>query len=494
MITVTLMAADPMEAVRQALEHQQYASGVELRLDCWLAINPEKLVLCLGELKGRFENVVLTVRLPRDGGKWSGTRKARNSLLLELIPGLQSDIYLDLEIEQINDPDDQEIVRLCKAKGFSIIRSSHCFDPGINHELLDKMGDVPSDELPKIAIMPSSTSDLLDLLKFARSYRFGNQIVLGMGEWGLPSRLCPAVFGSRWTYAAAAVAGAPGQLDASELAGRFFTHRMNQDSRYFAIFGNPVSHSRSPDFHNPIFQSSDFNAGYILFPLSRAENGARVIREWPLCGASITVPHKQGTLLWPGAKADDAVKAVGAANTVVTQGQDLLLFNTDVEGFLSPLRQAGFQFDGARCVVIGAGGAGRAAVYGLAKNGAQVLIVNRTVEKAQKLASQMRDCLAGARVLAESMDKAVEGMRAFAPQLIVQTTDVGMEPDVMADPLPDWSFSGDELVYDIIYTPPQTSFLGRALAAGCRIINGQGMFDAQAAAQSRLFLDALAAQ
>ncbi|AFG38750.1 type I 3-dehydroquinate dehydratase [Spirochaeta africana] len=499
MITVTLCASSGEDARRRGMALDPAASGVELRLDSWAEIPAGELRRSLELLRRRFETVIVTWRLPQDGGACQIARAQRNRRLGELIDEFLPEVWLDLEIEQLNQPDDSRLVTAAQAAGVRLIRSCHAFEPGLDMQRLQALEQIPADQLAKAAVMPGSTADLLQLLQFARSFRPGFQVILGMGEWGIPSRICPRVFGSCWTYAAetARSAAAPGQLGAAELARKYRTHLHHPDTRYFAIFGNPVMHSKSPEFHNERFAEAGKDAAYIPFPLSDATLGEQVIRQWPLQGVSITIPHKHGALGWESAEPVPAVQAVGAANTAVVAGHGIELLNTDVEGFLHPLQERGLNLRGMHCLVIGAGGAARAIVYGLLSSGAQVLVLNRTASRADDLAAAMMQTVPHSTVLAAELPSDGDVRRVCAecwgqdPGLIVQTTQVGMEPAIDADPISGYRFSGDELVYDIIYTPEHTALLRRAAGAGCPVITGRMMFIAQAEAQSRRFLQQL---
>lgn len=496
MITVTITGTDAQSALTRAASAIGYARGAELRIDWWKRIDPQMVADCLTNLQQHFTEVVLTMRLEQDGGLFSGSRAERNAVLQSCVELIPDGVWLDMELEQLSDADDQRICNLLPENS-RVIRSYHSFTDGIDIAALQQLGVVSEKELPKAAVRPNSTEELIQLLQFARSFRPGDQIVLGMGEWGIPSRMCPMVFGSLWSYASDADSpAAPGQMTATEMVRRGRTNMHDKNTRFFAIFGNPVMHSSSPDYHNARFREAKVNAAYIPFPLSSAGVGLDVMQHWPLSGVSITIPHKNGVLQWPDGEPDDAALAVGAANTAVSEQRGLQLYNTDVEGFLHPLIKRGFNLRSTRCLVIGAGGAARAVVYGLLTHGARVLVVNRTMQRAQKLRDDMLRVLSHADVQAAALpaENAAELCHSLwgdDAQLIVQTTQVGMEPNIEGDPLQGYQFSGRELVYDIIYTPEHTTLLHRAAAAGCPVITGRAMFIAQAEAQSRHFFGVL---
>jgi 3-dehydroquinate dehydratase/shikimate dehydrogenase len=200
-------------------------------------------------------------------------------------------------------------------------------------------------------------------------------------------------------------------------------------------------------------------------------------------GLSVTVPYKQAVISRLSVR-DQLVEATGACNTLTRapgigpwQGT-----NTDVEGFLAPLRAAmgGVIPRGLCATVIGAGGAARAVVHALKASNARVLVLNRTTERGRELAAAFSVSHAG-------LDEAgFRQARDFA-DLIVQTTSAGMSPDTAADPAPGLKFRGQEIVYELLYAPPTTAFLQRALDAGCRVVRGKKMLVGQAMEQFRLF-------
>lgn len=157
-------------------------------------------------------------------------------------------------------------------------------------------------------------------------------------------------------------------------------------SNLFAVFGNPILHSKSPQLFNAAFsglQSNDFYTR--VLPIS-AKNIVEIIRSLPLSGANITAPFKQEIFDFVDFTADDA-KKIGAINTIVNENGRLIGHNTDHYGVTESLLNAGVSLTKSRCLVLGAGGAARAAVYGLINKGAEVTICNRTQSKAEIISS-----------------------------------------------------------------------------------------------------------
>jgi len=237
-----------------------------------------------------------------------------------------------------------------------------------------------------------------------------------------------------------------------------------------------VAGSLSPRLHNRGLAALGLDAVYLPFLVDELASFFRLAELLRLQGLSVTIPHKEGVLPFL-AQRNEAVQAIGACNTLLRAQEGWRGENTDAEGFLSPL---GCLRAGSRAVVLGAGGAARAIVYALRRAGLEVLILNRTAARAERLAAEF-----GCR--AAGLDsRGLELLRERA-DLIVQATSAGMEPEVEADPLPEYRFRGGEIVYDIVYKPPLTRFLKRARRAGCRVIPGLEMLLGQGRAQFKLF-------
>jgi 3-dehydroquinate dehydratase/shikimate dehydrogenase len=202
-------------------------------------------------------------------------------------------------------------------------------------------------------------------------------------------------------------------------------------------------------------------------------------RTLSLKGLAVTIPHKE-TLLAHLDETDDAVRAIGAANTVVFRDGKALGYNTDAAGFARALLAflGRNNLLGMRVAILGAGGAARAIAYAIHRLGGAACIHARDIAKAEKVAAQYGF---GSATLA---DLGSNGR----PDLIVQCTSVGHgSTDPSDDPVPDYAFDGSEAVYDLVYQPETTPLMTRARAAGCRAESGMSMLRAQGDIQHRLF-------
>ncbi len=239
------------------------------------------------------------------------------------------------------------------------------------------------------------------------------------------------------------------------------------------VIGWPVEHSLSPAMHNAAFAAlgmADWYYDRIAIPPDIVRLGLRELRDHGYLGLNVTVPHKQAVM--PFVKADAIARAVGAVNTIDFRTNEGT--NTDVAGFIDDLAAHAIDVRGQRVLVLGAGGAARAAVFGLVRAGAEVLVVNRTLERAQNLADDLGDS-----IRALPFEQAVD--ESFT--LIVNCTSAGMWPHTHESPWPSGlPLPKDAIVYDMIYRPAKTQLMLQAEAAGLQAIGGLGMLARQGAA------------
>lgn len=323
-------------------------------------------------------------------------------------------------------------------------------------------------------------------------YETSRYVFAAMGDFGRPARVLSKKLGSLWTYASAkdGVLAAPGHFSPRELFDLYNHRRIGESTKVFAVAGNPVFHSKSPVFHNPIFREKDLNAVYIHLLLDDIAELKRLIPLMTIRGLSVTVPHK-GDVVPLLSQADIGVRASGSCNTVVVQKDGRLFgYNTDMAGFLIPLSQLLAKrrrsLSSLSCTVIGSGGAARAVAQVLAEAGAKLLLVNRTPNKARDLARELQNTH---RDKANNIDYAkltdFDRIARYA-DVLVQCSSAGMNAPEET-PLPGYPFTGKEIAYDIVYTPRDTRFLKDAREAGCAVIYGDAMFSEQAKQQSELF-------
>ncbi|MGC9349440.1 MAG: shikimate dehydrogenase [Anaerolineae bacterium] len=269
-------------------------------------------------------------------------------------------------------------------------------------------------------------------------------------------------------------------------------------TKLVGVMGWPVEHSLSPAMHNAALRMLSINWRYVALPvppawISEAVHGVTALG---FRGVNVTVPHKRSVLPLLDYVAPDA-EALGAANTLVidrdADGVSLTGHNTDVDGFLGSLRDGGFEpAEGGKAVVVGAGGAARAVVYGLLKGGLdEVIVLNRTPARVRALAEDLQAAVAEEQELHTAVlseETLIDGARAA--DLLVNATTLGMWPAVQGSVWPeDVPVPAHLVVYDLVYNPLETQLLRQARAAGAHGIDGLGMLARQGALALSYWLD-----
>ena len=424
-----------------------------------------------------------TIRRRRDGGSWPAPETSRRRLLQKAAAAAYR--YLDLEADL--PPGAVALPR----RGPRVIRSLHDLEatPANLEGLLRGLAR-SAREIPKLAVTPHGVADLGRIVAAARAVP-APRIVLGMGDYGLPSRLLAARLGSWLTFTSVSSAGlrraAPGQLDPLTMQHRYRFHSLGADTPVYGLIGNPVAHSRSPEVHNRGLAAVGIAGVYVPFRVDVVAEFLRLAPSLGVRGLSVTIPHKETVMALLG-RTDPSVRGAGACNTLVWEQGGWTGYNTDIAGFLTPLQPALAAGRVRRATVVGAGGAARAIVWALRRAGVEVLVVNRNPQRAQRLASEM-----GVACVALSAGDLPVQVAQYS-DLIVQATSVGMQAaaaDAAAcaahDPIAAVPLGGHEIVYDIVYTPPNTPLIQRARQAGCQVVTGGEMLLGQAYEQFRLF-------
>jgi shikimate dehydrogenase len=237
----------------------------------------------------------------------------------------------------------------------------------------------------------------------------------------------------------------------------------------YGVVGRPVAHSVSPVMHNAAFAGTGMNAVYLPLPAADVDDFLTFAAGFDVKGASVTIPYKV-PLMDRVQNLDPIARRVGALNTLKRDGNGWSGRNTDVAGFLQPLRDRRVMLAGRRAAIIGAGGSARAVAVALASEGAEVTVYARDLARAQTVAS-----LAGGAA-------ATLPPQPGAWDLLVNCTPIGMHPRTDQSPLPSAALAGG-LVYDLVYNPAVTRLLRDAATAGADTIGGLDMLVAQAREQ-----------
>ena len=306
-----------------------------------------------------------------------------------------------------------------------------------------------------------------------------SMIGIWMGEPGIISRILGLRAGSQFTFAAATPGEetGPGQIAARTLRDTYRLEQVDAATKVYGVVGDPVSHSLSPVMMNAAFRRESVNAVYLHLHAHSVKDLLNCVRAIPIHGLSITMPYKEAIIEHLD-NSDALSEKVGACNTVIrSQDGKLYGFNTDVFGVLRPLEQR-ITLENARVLVIGAGGAARAAVFGLRERNAQVFITNRSSGPAEKLARQSKSKLLQRTAL-----------RKLEFDVIINATPVGMNEEQAKNgdsPLGEKELNTKYLM-EMVYSPPETKLVKLARAKGIHIISGAEMFVHQGARQFEIW-------
>ncbi|HEV8130858.1 MAG TPA: type I 3-dehydroquinate dehydratase [Acidobacteriota bacterium] len=411
--------------------------------------------------------VIWTHRCPEEGGRHNPRQRDR---LQEYRRALDCGVnWIDVEWRS-------GLAEPLRAFADKTVLSLHDFGK-TPHDLLHcirQMTEVPCGVV-KVATRVERTEDLLRLIECAHWLLSQGKrvVVLGLGDDGKPIRVLSPLLGCEWTYAALDTPTAPGQLTESDLELYRFT-ALGRQTRLFAVIGNPIAHSRSPWFHNSAYQTMNLNAVYVAIRVDNLDAYLKLAQQMNISGWSVTLPWKTevaGRCLLQ----DEASRRSGVVNTVRPDGDRYLGWNTDWAGFIEPIRKR-CPVGHLRACVLGTGGVARTAVAALISEGAQVTVLGRRLEVLHLLENEFR-----------IETGLLEDSPEVSGDLIVNATSVGMSPAIDAMPVPDSLLERFQIAYDLVYTPPLTSFLRNARQLGLQTISGWEMFVQQAAEQVRIF-------
>ena len=262
------------------------------------------------------------------------------------------------------------------------------------------------------------------------------------------------------------------------------------ETRYAGLLGYPLGHSLSPAFQQAAFDHCSLPVRYDAWsiPPARLRSEVERLRGDAFLGANVTVPHKEAVMSMVD-EVEPWARRIGAVNTIVKDGELLVGHNTDAGGFIAALRESGgVEPRGKGVVLLGAGGASRAAAFALASEGASWLtIANRTLERAQALAADLRET--AERVEAVPLEGSRVTTACARADIIVNCTSIGMlhSDDEGRSPVDGTAVPSTALVYDMVYNPAQTPLLVEAGQAGARTLGGLSMLVYQGAASFELW-------
>ena len=340
---------------------------------------------------------------------------------------------------------DGQLVALAHKAGANVVRSLHKFDGPVRN-LKAKLRELAkSGDVAKVAFMPRNLGDVAKV--FAEDLGDVPRVVCAMGAQGFATRALASRFGSLWTYASVGGLDSIGHITPYELVRDFRFRSVSQSAALYGVTGWPLEKTRSPELHNAAFANEDEDAVMVPFPAKTAKEAFAFMKAMGMRGMAVTIPHKFEIMPLLD-KIDKFAKKVGAVNTVVCENGKYVGYNTDVEGFAEALSAFAGDLRGKSAALLGDGGAAQAVKVALKELGVKFKVFHRETPP-------------------QGFD------------ILVNATPV--------DPIPDYKFTGRELVYDLRYVPETTPLMARAAKAGCRVENGFSMLRSQARGQQGHF-------
>lgn len=470
---------------------------------------------------------IVTCRIAAEGGGYEGNDSERLELYERLgavhEPGEHPARYVDIELATLAGNESlrrkvqdaaQDSMRLAtrgESVYASVIVSMHDFSnrPTDLMRKVSAMSQEPACAVAKVAYRARSLRDSLEILELHAA--IGKPaICIGMGEFGVMTRVLAPKFGGLLTFASLrdASATAPGQTTLKDLLSLYRFRSIGRSTKVYGIIGWPVSHSRSPLVHNAAFGAAAHDGVYVPLPIATGDDaeanylGFKVtlleLIEHPsldFSGASVTIPHKEHLFrlaVEQSWEMDPLTRMTGAANTLVVSGSARKVMNTDGVAAVAALADALGDLRGRRVVLLGSGGVARGIAAACLLRGANVTIEARDASKRNAMAAELASSISQLRIDGPGSVTAVawSGVADMSADAIVNCTPVGMEsgpaPNTSPVGIEPSARSGGEgpVVMDTVYTPTRTRLLEVAQAVGLRTIDGVEMFVRQAALQS----------
>jgi 3-dehydroquinate dehydratase / shikimate dehydrogenase len=461
-ICVSLTEETTAGLIDRMVDLAEVADLFEIRADYVLDLD------LLTVLRAKTRPLILTCRSASQGGRFPDEDPRRRLILLEAVK--RGFDYVDVE----HGSGFYDV--MLEKTGRGLIISHHDYDgtPADLDGLYRAMAQQGADVV-KIAVTPRSFADVGRLLAFAtRVAEIGGTplVPLALGPLGMATRVLAGRYGAPFTFASPdwGLEAAPGQIPAADMATLYRVRDITRRTRVYGILGSDVARSLSPALHNRAFAACGLDAVYV--PVS-AESLPAFLEALPvlgLSGFSVTRPFKV-EMLGHLHEQDEAVSRSGSVNTVVCEDGRLRGLTTDGAGVLGPLEKRA-PVKGRSVVIVGAGGAARAAAFALRAHGARVTVVARSADQAAQLAGDV-GCAHGA----------LGDLQRYPWDVLINATPLGSRDSLDETPVPAGLHRPGSVVFDMVYDPVETRLLREALAAGCTIVGGLEMLLAQAVPQ-----------
>ena len=539
-ICVPLMVENHADALRDAIfAAEQGADMVELRVDVFFedrtsepddeTSNETGDSPVVDMLETRIDRVldlvevmpvacIVTCRPHWEGGEYHGDDLDRVALYEALANSEKPPAYIDVELATFTHTRaiHKRIVKAVKPKGEGapstrLILSTHDFT-GRPTDLTRKiiaMQEEDACSVVKIAYRARSIRDNLELFEILAD-RSKPTIALGMGEFGLMSRVLAPKFGGFLTFASLREEAntAPGQPTLEELLNLYRFRKIKSTTKVFGIIGWPVTQSMSPMVHNAGFEAVGFDGVYVPMPVEgsyesfKATMLAMIDSGLDFQGASVTIPHKGhlgrfGLEFNPHEESNTTILIASDAglpqNTFGIDGMagDVPLAetdNTDADAICALLADRLGQVGGSKIAIVGAGGVAMGAASAALSMRADVFVYNRTEDRAQELVKQISSSAGDVHDLGSVTVVSADELQELNAKVYINCTPVGMkdgpDPDGLSVPIPDLGELAPETVFfDTVYNPIETPMIKAAKERGYRTIDGVEMFVRQAEMQ-----------
>lgn len=490
MICIPITGNTHAEALRHIEMSLPRADVLELRMDL-IRDGDLRVLIKQCRVHPRSIKILVTNRRKDSAEGWEFSEERQRIALLKEAVNLGAE-YVDMEMDT---PEvlRNELLSLVRALGKQtrVIVSHHDFHrtPSIRSlkEIVDEciLTGVSIVKIVTYAKSPADNLAVLGLIPYARK-KNKEVIAFCMGEQGRISRIAAPLLGSYLSYVSLyrGAESAPGQLTVDETEQIMLltdggdygkdSSCLPSDVQIFGIFGNPVQQSLSPLMHETALAKMKINGRYLPFCIHDLASAVNGMRGMGIRGVSVTIPFKVATMAHLD-EVDTDAQEIGAVNTIVNHHGTLKGFNTDWIGLVHAIKDV-MDIKGKVFAIVGAGGAARAAAFGIRKEGGIPVVVNRNVERGQYLARE-QGC---------SFYPLKEIIHVRADCLI-NTTPVGMMPNINETPVESAVLTNYRWVMDMIYNPLKTKLLKDAENAGCSTIPGLGMFVHQGAEQIKLW-------
>lgn len=255
--------------------------------------------------------------------------------------------------------------------------------------------------------------------------------------------------------------------------------KLSSKTKICLVIGDPIEHSLSPQMHNSAYKSLGLDSNFVYLAaqvkVAKIKKVVEAMQALNIRGISCTIPHKVEILKYLK-NIDPIAKKIGAVNTLVNTGNKIIGYNTDWLGVLTPLKVVK-NIKGKKVALLGAGGAARAAAYGITHEGGKLTIYNRNVDKAETLAKEFKCEARGLSELKQVKDA----------EIVINSTPLGMMPNLEESPLPKEFIQKNQIIFDIVYNPLETKLIKDAKSKGARVILGLEMLLYQGVVQFELY-------